>query len=307
MINGSLLFSIALLFCQCQVGPPDNPVVYSAPDYIFPYQLGNPDRTLELAASLKEISGLSMAYRDTRLACINDEVGTIFLLDPQTGQIKEEFSFWKEGDYEGIEVRGTDAYVVKSTGTVYEVKNFGTEGQEVIKTNTDLGKDNDVEGLCFSPDGTKLLLACKGQSGLETPNPEVKNIYAFDLATKQLLKEPYQRIERAEVNSYLHQHSELPKLEKLVEFFDPSHPSFTLAPSGLAIHPKTGHFYLISSVGKVFMVLDGQWNILYVEKLSKKMHPQPEGICFAQDGTLYIASEGKDLEVGRIQKFVLNP
>ena len=308
MINSSLFISVVFLFLQCQpqTSPDENTVVFSAPGYIFPYTLRTPSQVVELDGSLNEISGLSMAYRDTKLACVNDELGKIYLLNTTDGKIQQEIPFWKDADYEGIEIKGTDAYVVKSSGTIYEVKHFGTEGQEVTKYNTALGKVNDVEGLCLSSDKSQLLLACKGQAGIDGQNVESKNIYAFDLSTKTLDTLPYRQINRLEVNTFLNKQTEIPKLEKLVEFFDPSHPSFTLAPSGLAIHPKTGNFYLISSVGKVFMVLDGEGKILYIEKLSKKIHPQPEGICFAQDGTLYISSEGKELGVGRINKFVFN-
>ncbi|MEM1217311.1 MAG: SdiA-regulated domain-containing protein [Bacteroidota bacterium] len=276
-----------------------------AEGYHFPYHLREPDQTMELAPALNEISGLSMAYRDTRIAAVNDELGIIYLLDPQDGKILQEIPFWKTGDYEGIEVKGSDAYIVKSSGTIYEVKYFGTEGQEVTKYNTVLGKENDVEGFCFNREGDKLLLACKGQAGIKGQDVEVKNIYSFDLETKTVDTIPYQQIVRARVNEFLQQNTTIPKLEKLVEFFDPSHPSFTLAPSAIAIQPGTGHLFLTSSVGKVFMVLDTDGKILYIEKLSKKIHPQPEGMCFANDGTLYISSEGKELGVGRIQKFVL--
>ncbi|MEO1714636.1 MAG: SdiA-regulated domain-containing protein, partial [Bacteroidota bacterium] len=283
----------------------ENPIVYMAKGYEFPYNLREPDQTMELAPVLNEISGLSMAYRDTRIAAINDELGTIYLLDPQNGKILQEIPFWKTGDYEGIEVKGSDAYVVKSSGTIYEVKHFGTEGQEVTKYNTVLGKENDVEGFCFNMEGDKLLMACKGQAGIKGQNVEVKNIYSFDLETKTVDTIPYLEIVRSQVNEFLQQNTSIPKLEKLVEFFDPSHPSFTLAPSAIAVHPTTGHLFITSSVGKVFMVLDTSGNILYIEKLSKKIHPQPEGMCFATDGTLYISSEGKELGAGRIQKFVL--
>ena len=309
MTYGSLLISIAFLLTQCQSPAnteTENPIVYMAKGYEFPYNLREPDQTMELAPVLNEISGLSMAYRDTRIAAINDELGTIYLLDPQNGKIVQEIPFWKTGDYEGIEVKGSDAYVVKSSGTIYEVKHFGTEGQEVTKYNTVLGKENDVEGFCFTPEGDKLLMACKGQAGIKSQNLEVKNIYSFDLETKTVDTIPYIQINRNQINEFLHQNQQIPKLEKLIEFFDPSHPSFTLSPSSIAIHPETGHFYLTSSVGKVFLVLDGSGNILYIEKLSKKIHPQPEGMCFASDGTLYISSEGKELGAGRIQKFVLN-
>ena len=40
----------------------------------------------------------------------------------------------------------------------------------------------------------------------------------------------------------------------------------------------------------------------HMVKLKKKIHEQPEGIVFAQDGTLYISNEGKDGKA-KIYKF----
>ena len=40
-------------------------------------------------------------------------------------------------------------------------------------------------------------------------------------------------------------------------------------------------------------------------KLKKKIHEQPEGIVFAQDGTMYISNEGKEGK-GKIYKFAYN-
>ncbi|MBK7408618.1 MAG: SdiA-regulated domain-containing protein [Saprospirales bacterium] len=79
------------------------------------------------------------------------------------------------------------------------------------------------------------------------------------------------------------------------------------APSALAIHPLTGHLYLLSSVGKLLVVLDRETGaIIYVQKLKKSVHPQPEGICFDPDGTMYISNEGKDGN-GLIHKFAYLP
>ena len=50
------------------------------------------------------------------------------------------------------------------------------------------------------------------------------------------------------------------------------------------------------------MVISQEGQLLHIEKLRKEVHAQPEGLCFDQDGTLYIANEGKGAK-GRILRF----
>lgn len=65
-------------------------------------------------------------------------------------------------------------------------------------------------------------------------------------------------------------------------------------PSGIAVHPVTGEFYIISAVGNILMVVNRNNEIVHLEKLIPKLYKQPEGICFSPDGkTLYISNEGK--------------
>ena len=74
----------------------------------------------------------------------------------------EEIQFHKDGDYEGIEIVGDKVYVIKSTGTIYEVTNPGTKEQQRKKFNSFLSKENDVEGLAYDKKNNRLLVACKG-------------------------------------------------------------------------------------------------------------------------------------------------
>jgi uncharacterized protein YjiK len=66
-----------------------------------------------------------------------------------------------------------------------------------------------------------------------------------------------------------------------------------LDPSGIAVHPKTGELYLVSTKARLFMVLDPTGVVLRIEHLDRAVHPQPEGISFTADGTMFISSEGR--------------
>ena len=92
----------------------------------------------------------------------------------------------------------------------------------------------------------------------------------------------------------------------MIEFFD-SEEDFSFSPSAIAINPLTGNIYVTSSVGKMLLILDPEGQIMHIEKLSKKVHPQPEGLCFAPDGALYISNEGKGDHDGMIYRFNYKP
>ncbi|WP_332367946.1 hypothetical protein [Spirosoma telluris] len=76
----------------------------------------------------------------------------------------------------------------------------------------------------------------------------------------------------------------------------------TYKPSGIAVHPITGEWYILNSAGKRLLITNRQAKIIYSELLDPKQFRQPEGICFAPSGDLFIASEG-DGKKGYILKF----
>jgi DNA-binding beta-propeller fold protein YncE len=112
------------------------------------------------------------------------------------------------------------------------------------------------------------------------------------LATKTLSKNPVFAIELEAVKNYLAACEKTTGHERLCDFFI-SRDEYDLAPSALAVHPLTGQLFLTSSVGKVLMVLNTDGQIDYMERLNKKLFAQPEGLAFAEDGTLFISTEKK--------------
>ena len=289
----------SLLLCLLACTPPADEseapfVSWTAPGYRLPYDLDEPDESFKLSGKLDEISGLGRMADEEHLVAVQDELGIIFLLSRKTGKIKEKINFWKNGDYEGVEVVGSDIFVVKSSGTLYRVINAGKEDQRTEKYNSFLNQSNDVEGLAHDPANNRLLLACKAKAAEGKEYNLTKGLYGFDLNTLTLDSLPAFTISLDEVHAYLNTSPSIRKLEKLQEFFQPDESEFGFSPSGLAVHPITGEIFIISSVGKILMVLDSEGSILHLEKLKKKIHAQPEGICFDIDGTLYISNEGKN-------------
>ncbi len=260
--------------------------------YTFPFDIKEPSASWALPNFLEEISALSWDNRKKMLVTLQDESGNLFFLED--GKVREELEFWKDGDYEGVEVVGDDIIAMKSSGTLYYIKNAGKKDQSVEKYNDFLTQDHDVEGLGYDAANNRLLLACKGKAGDGSEFRLKKAIYAFDLEKMALLEDPAYIISFEDVHDYLEISPSIRKWEKLMEFFQPNETNFTFSPSAIAVSPDGSELYVLSTAGKYILILDKlSGKIKHIEKLPKKMHPQPEGICFDDLGNLYISNEGK--------------
>lgn len=269
----------------------------------MPYDLSSPNSTFELGKDLQEISGLSIAPNNQQLVAINDEKGHLYFLNKNSGVLEKNIDFGKGRDYEGVETVGDEVFVVESNGDLYRIQRIGSQDQDTDVFENELGRKYDVEGLAYDPVGDQLLLACKGKPGGKDQYENMRAIYAFDLKTKGYSKNPAYLISRDEIQAYFETNLKENSIGASIrELLNPDAAMDAFAPSGIAIHPTTGHLYILSSVGKLLVVLNTNGGIEHVEGLDKKIHRQPEGICFDTDGTLYISNEGKG-KMGKIYKF----
>jgi uncharacterized protein YjiK len=243
----------------------------------FPYNLNSPDQEYSLPESLREISGLSYLSSD-KLACIQDEEGVLFIFDTRQSKIAEEIQFGKSGDYEGIEVIGNKVYVIKSNGKILSF-DIG-KPNEVIEISTPLTQKNDIEGLGYDPINNTLLIACKAKAEVSGNGATGKAIYSYDLHQNKFLEEPVLVIKEGDVKGGK---------------------SNKIKPSGVAVHPKTGEHYILASSHQVFVFKDKA--LSNTIPLDPSIFTQPEGICFSEDGTLFISSEGGDFGSGKIFRF----
>ncbi len=59
----------------------------------------------------------------------------------------------------------------------------------------------------------------------------------------------------------------------------------------MAVHPRTGHVFVLSARGNGLVELDAAGKLVAAQTLSSKLFPQPEGLAFAPNGDLYVASD----------------
>jgi uncharacterized protein YjiK len=237
-----------------------------------------------LSKELREASGVAFTS-DGRLLCHNDEQGIIYEIDYHTGNIRQRFCLGKflvyHDDLEGIAAKKGDArrdtiFIVNSSGKI--LRFLPGKNEEKISFQafqTPLTARNNVEGLAYDPATDCLLLACKGEAGLDFRKPlpaDQKAVYAFSLKTYKLLPKPRFLISMSKITGRIGEKD--------------------FCPSSIEYDPRTGNFFVLAAKGSAIVEMDASGNLLGVSSLPKSVHPQPEGVAIAPDGTMVICNEG---------------
>ena len=248
------------------------------------YDLENPGEKIRLHYDLEEISGLSFVEEGI-LACVQDELGRVYFFSLKDKKILYSDKFSGNGDYEGVEFVNGMVYVMENDGTLYHYRTIVGEGTELQAQSikTPLTLRNDVEGLGLLATSEKLLIACKGKGDIDGEKVKGKAIYAFDLKKNQFERKPFLTIGKGDITKFIKKNPDNYKIKKTPNF----------KPSGIAMHPKTKKIYVLNSVGKLLIILNENGVIEDLAVLNSRIFRQPEGICFAPNGDLYIASEGQ--------------
>ncbi len=220
----------------------------------------------EMPSALREVSGI--AYLDEeRFLAVQDEIGTLFTFNRNSGQIEKQITFAGQGDFEGLAVLGNTAYIVSADGKIYEQPLEG-QAKAAVYATTLTGKNN-VEGLCADGANHRLLLAVKDR---DPSGSDYKGVYAFDLRTKTFSTEPVYKI-------------------ALDDPIFGSKKKKTIMPSAIGIHPLTGELYVVDGPNSRLLILDKEGKAIRLIDLGKEF-AQPEGISFSPAGSVFIANEG---------------
>jgi uncharacterized protein YjiK len=253
----------------------------------YQYDVYSFEKNYKLPGRLVEISGLAY-WKENILLCVEDENGYLYLYDHEKEEIIQEIKFGKKGDYEGVTQSEDIAYVIKSSGKLYY---FNIEDEpEVTKVDLPFSSRNDLEGITKGHKKDEFYIACKQNPEILENGIKGRAVYSYNVKKDKVKTKPY-----------IHLTTE-PFVEEIEKAgLNPSrHMPFN--PSGMAVHPFTKDVFLISSVGKLLIVLDKSGSIVSMAPLKRSLFRQPEGICFDSEGNMFISSEGRGKK-GYILKF----
>ncbi|WP_276480680.1 hypothetical protein [Paraflavitalea pollutisoli] len=237
-------------------------------------------QVIVLDKELIEISGM-FYLPDTRIAAINDEDGKIFLINSTTGDYTVT-KFGRKRDYEDIVMVGDYYYVLESNGNIHRVPTAQPNTENEIEFPRE--KKIEFESLYHDPNLGKLVLVSKEQR--ETKKGVIT--YTFDMDSLQFSDTILYEIRRKEIHKWQKDNNGQFK------------------PSAAAIHPILKRLFIVASVGKGILqtTLDGK--IEGAWQMNPDQFPQPEGICFAPNGDMFISNEGADGKA-TILKFPYTP
>ncbi len=278
----STLFTFVILGCN-----PDNTNDKS----ITGYNLTAPDASFILPDVLHEISGLSNIDA-TSVACIQDEKGIVFIYDIVKKEIKDQFNFSIDGDYEGIARVDKTLYILRSDGTLFEISNPELKDFDLDYYDTGIpAKDN--EGLCYDKDNNRLLIACKSKVGKGDENKDKRLIYAFDLKTKTISKEPVFDFDIKVILQFaLNNKINLPIKKDKKDHS--SEPVLKFRTSEICINPVTKKLFLLSADDHLLFIFNMKGKIEQIAKLNPEIFNQAEGLTFFENGDMLISNEGQD-------------
>lgn len=247
-------------------------VIKSPPHYSF-----KEVKSIKLDLKLKEISGLAWDNRRDEFLAHYDEAGKLYILDKSTNDITAEYPFGSKGDYEDIAIYNGIPYILISNGTIIRINRDSTglvtSGEKVGQLP--LTGSNDFETLYADTARKALIMVCKNCS---LDDKGHVSAFAFYPDSIGFVNEPVFRIDAARIKEMS---------EKLGY-----HKTSKFQPSAAAIHPIEKRLYIVSSAASELVITDLDGNPQEVYELGEKLFPQPEGLTFKNDGTMYISNEG---------------
>jgi len=239
-------------------------------------------KTFELPESLKEVSGISH-IDDSKLACIQDEKGSIYIYDLNLESVTREIQFGPRGDYEAIRIIDSTAYVMDSSGQLSRTENFELESRIVEVFQTEFSK-NITSKVLISIKLQVKFLQFQRNNLLTTRDRFL--IYELDPTTFDT-KEDY----------FINLSYRDPIFEVDASWFMETN----FFPSELTIHPTTQEIYILDSKTPRILILEPDGSPKKMHLLDPEKFQQPEGLSFDSKGRIYISNEEGDFQKQNIQ------
>lgn len=238
-------------------------------------------RSWELPPILRNISAIHYVGME-KMACLQEETGSIFIFNLDSGKIEKEIPFGPPGDYEGLVTINGDAYIACADGRILEIKEYNSEKPEVLEYGTHLTVEENVNGLCYDRKNKRLLVTIKGNG---EGNQAYKGIYAFGISNKRMPVKPVLRID---LRNKVFKNLQVKNMQTLFQ------------PSDIAISPVSGLLYVIDGTRVQLLRMRLSESIRDLNELDREKFKQPEGISFTPSGELFIASKGVREEPGML-------
>jgi len=259
-----VIISACLTFISC------NERSYGSPKG---YDIQKPD-SRELGKSVNEISGLTFNTDDSSLLAVSDSKRKIFQIDLYREKLKDYAEkIYTQSDFEDLVKIDTIIYVLISDGTLISMPLHVSDSSRTVVYPSPFRGKNDFETMYYDPNANGLIVICKECE--EEKGQHRRTAYRFDLIEKTFDDAPFYTISTDDVKA-------------LVKNDDAE-----FRPSAAAIHPKEKNLYILASAGSLFVITDTKGKVLEAFNLNPDIYPQPEGIAFSPDGTMYISNEGK--------------
>jgi hypothetical protein len=269
-----ILFLILLISCN------GNRIRYTPRGY----NITKP-QTMNLGTRLDEISGICWVS-DSIILANNDESGRIFAINiMEPGNLDyTNVKFGEKDDYEDIVKVDSAIYLLVATGKIVRVMNYQDETNIQAETVAELpGVENEFESLYYDKDINSLIMVCKD---CHREKNKIRSAYRYDLSSNKLIDSPYYQIQ-------------MDQIRKITEDAE-----VDFRPSAASINPMDKKVYLVSSIGKLMVVVNAKTGkVEQAFGISALLFPQPEGITFSDKGDMFISNEIASEQAATIHKF----
>lgn len=260
-------------------------------------QAGLNDGVLRLPKVLREVSGIAVVDERT-IACVQDEVGSLFFVDLRGERPVRELPFGPPGDYEGLARVGEAYWVLRSDGVLLQLEMRGAQ-LAIAATHRLLLAHQEYEGLCFDARRGALLVLPKDPVGDGPDGKAQIGVYAFDLAAGAFQTQPVLVLSRRAVQEQLERLGVA--LPTRTTGKGKERPVLKLHCSELTVVPGSDELLVLSAVDHLLLRVAPDGTVRGGRALDAELLPQPEGMAVLADGRLLVASEGgKGRAVARV-------
>jgi uncharacterized protein YjiK len=252
------------------------------------YKIDAPTSIITLPGVLTEISGIT-AIDSTTFACVQDEMGIVFIYSLVKADIINKIPFSGSGDFEGITRVNRSFYILRSDGVIFEITDYALKSPSIKMYNTGIpARDN--EGICFDSRNKRILIACK--EGYTRDGMKHKQlVYSFDISTKKLSADPFITIDVKLLRNLIRENDiKIPGVDK--KDID----ELNFRASEIGFNPVTGKIHLVSAPDYMMLVCGITGTIENIIPLKKELFRQPEGLTFNSRGDMFISNEGAGKE-----------